>query len=126
MESTVQMYETICKIYSANKTNNIELHQLTDNDFKNDLYNILGNIETDRNKEHTHIFVMEDKKYKIIIGVGCVSFVLTNKYRIGLVGYIYNIHMHNSVIDKKNEFIKDIADYAIERGCYTCTLDDMR
>lgn len=125
MEATMQMYETICNTYDEHTTKNIELHQLTDKDFKKDTYYILENIETDRNKEHTYIFVMEDKKDKIIIGVGCVSFVLTNKYRIGLVGYIYNIHMHNSVIDKKNEFIKEIADYAIEKGCYTCTLENI-
>ena len=121
----MEMYETICNTYEQHTTNNIEFHQLTDKDFKKDTYYILENIETDRNKEQTYIFVMEDKKDKIIIGVGCVSIVLTKKYRIGLVGKIYNIHMHSSVIDKKNEFIKEIADYAIEKGCYTCTLENI-
>lgn len=119
------VYEKICNINENHTTENIEIRQLTNKDFKKDLYSILENIETDRNKEHTYIFVMEDKKHKIITGVGCVSFVLTKKYRIGLIGKIYNIHMHNSVIDKKNEFIREMADYAIENGCYTCTLDNI-
>tara|TARA_Y200000002_G_scaffold378384_1_gene385678 strand:- start:2274 stop:2639 length:366 start_codon:yes stop_codon:yes gene_type:complete len=121
----MQIYETICKTYEDHTTENIEIRQLTHTDFKKDLYSILKNIETHRNKQHTYIFVMEDKKHKIISGVGCVSFVLTKKYRIGLIGKIYNIHMHSSIIDKKNEFIQEMADYAIEKGCYTCTLENL-
>tara|TARA_B100002019_G_C21243711_1_gene587065 strand:+ start:281 stop:646 length:366 start_codon:yes stop_codon:yes gene_type:complete len=121
----MQIYETNYKTYEQPTTQNTEIHQLTHTDFKKDLYSILENIEADRNKEYTYIFVMEDKKHNIIIGVGCISFILTKKYRIGLVGKIYNIHMHNSAIDKKNGFIQEIADYAIEKGCYACTLNNI-
>ena len=52
-------------------------------------------------------------------------FKLTKKYRIGVIGEIYNIHVHKSVNRKKqHEFIEEIANFAINNGCYTCTLEN--
>ena len=105
--------------------NKVVMCKLMDSDCERDVHYLLENIELDKNKKNVHIFVLQEEINKQILGVGCVLFKLTKKYRIGVIGEIYNIHVHKSVnMEKQHEFIKEIANFAINSGCYTCTLEN--
>ncbi len=111
--------------HNQKSLNRLIVHELTDGDYKSDVHHLLKNIELDKNNKDVEIFVLQEEKNKHILGVGCVLFKLTKKHRIGVIGEIYNVHIYKSVnIKKKNEFIEEIADFAIEQGCYACTLEN--
>jgi O-phosphoseryl-tRNA(Cys) synthetase len=99
------------------------VRNMKNSDNKSDVHYLLKNIELDINNKDVEIFVLQEERKKHILGVGCVLFKLTNKHRIGVIGEIYNIHTHKSVnIEDRNKFIEEIANFAIDSGCYACTL----
>ena len=101
------------------------VRNMKNSDNESDVYHLLKSIELDINNKDVKIFVLQEKRNKHILGVGCVLFKLTKKHRIGVIGEIYNIHTHNLVnTENRNKFIEEIAYYAIEQGCYACTLDN--
>ena len=110
--------------HNSELSQQIVVRNMKNSDSKNDVYHLLKNIELDINNKDVEIFVLQENKKNYILGVGCVLFKLTNKHRIGVIGVIHNIYIHKSVnTENRNKFIEEIADFAIEQGCYTCTLD---
>ena len=116
------------QFYSTQHNSELSQHLVVRNmknsDNKSDVHHLLKNIELDTNNKDVEIFVLQENKKNYILGVGCVLFKLTKKHRIGVIGEIHNIYIHKSVnTENRNKFIEEIADFAIEQGCYTCTLD---
>lgn len=110
--------------HNQNSLNRLVVRELTDGDNKSDVHHLLKNIELDINNKDVKIFVLQEERNKHILGVGCVLFKLTKKHRIGVIGEIHNIYIHKSVnTEIRNKFIEEIADFAIEQGCYGCTLE---
>ena len=120
--------DIISQIYSSHKEelfDRLVVRKLTDSDCESGIHHLLENIELDKNKKNVHIFVLQEERNKQILGVGCILKKKKKKYRIGVIGEIYNIHVHKSVNRKKqHEFIEEIANFAINNGCYTCTLEN--
>ena len=115
------------QFYSTQHNSELSQHlvvrKMKNSDNKSDVHHLLKNIELDINNKDVEIFVLQENKKNYILGVGCVLFKLTNKHRIGVIGVIHNIHTHESVnIENRNKFIEEIAELAIDRGCYACTL----
>ena len=86
--------------------------------------NIYKNIEQYKNKKNIDIFVIETEKEKKILGLGCLIMKLTKKKRYGFIGVIKDIVIHTKDKSVSTELIGHIAEYAIEQGCYGCTMDE--
>lgn len=97
--------------------NKQEVNQLSSNIYKN--------IEDYKNKENIHIFIIETEKEKKIVGIGCLMMKLTKKNRYGFVGIIKDIVIHSKDDKMSHDLIGHIAEYAIEHGCYGCTIDEL-
>lgn len=109
--------------YNNESSQQLVVRNMKNSDNKSDVYHLLKNIELDINNKDVEIFVLQENKKNYILGVGCVLFKLTNTDRIGVIGVIHNIHTHKSVnIEDRNKFIEEMAYFAIDRGCYACTL----
>ena len=50
---------------------------------------------------------------------------LTKKKRYGFIGVIKDIVIHTKDKSVSTELIGHIAEYAIEQGCYGCTMDEV-
>ena len=50
---------------------------------------------------------------------------LTKKNRYGFVGIIKDIVIHSKDDKMSHDLIGHIAEYAIEHGCYGCTIDEL-
>lgn len=87
--------------------------------------NIYKNIEQYKNKKNIDIFVIETEKEKKILGLGCLIMKLTKKKRYGFIGVIKDIVIHTKDKSVSTELIGHIAEYAIEQGCYGCTMDEV-
>lgn len=106
-------------------TQQLVVRNMKNCDNKSDVHHLLKNIELDINNKDVKIFVLQEERNKHILGVGCVLFKLTKKHRIGVIGEIHNIYIHKSVnTEIRNKFIEEIANFAIEQGCYACTLEN--
>ena len=117
------------QFYSTQHNSELSQHlvvrKMMNCDNKSDVHHLLKNIELDINNKDVKIFVLQEERNKHILGVGCVLFKLTKKHRIGVIGEIHNIYIHKSVnTEIRNKFIEEIADFAIEQGCYACTLEN--
>tara|TARA_B100000424_G_scaffold260564_1_gene244542 strand:- start:415 stop:762 length:348 start_codon:yes stop_codon:yes gene_type:complete len=87
--------------------------------------NIYKNIEDYKDKKNIDVFVIETEKEKKVIGIGCLMMKLTKKKRYGFVGIIKDIVIHSKDDNMSHNLIGHIAEYAIENGCYGCTMDEL-
>ena len=87
--------------------------------------NIYKNIEDYKNKKNIDVFVIETEKEKKIVGIGCLIMKLTKKNRYGFMGIIKDIVIHSKDDKMSHDLICHIAEYAIEQGCYGCTMDEL-
>lgn len=104
--------------------NNVKYRVLNKEEVNRLSPNIYKNIEEYKNKKNIEVFVIETEKEKKILGLGCLIMKLTKKKRYGFIGVIKDIVIHSKDESASIDLIEYISEYAIEKGCYGCTMDE--